>query len=60
MQNLGLGVLEQRNGDESSGDKSDSEDEQTADGGERDVLGRLMGQKREREAVGIEVVDGEI
>ena len=60
MQNLGLGVLEQRNGDESSGGESDNEDEQSADGGERDVLGRLMGQKREREAVGIEVVDGEI
>ena len=55
-QNLGLGVLEEKNGEESS----ESDDEDT-DGvlEENDVLARLMGRKLAREKAGIQVVDGD-
>lgn len=52
---LGLGVLEEQNNDDDSDSRSsgdgDNEDE------EEDVLGRLMGIQRMREAVGIEDAD---
>ena len=53
---LGLGVLEEKNAPEGVRivDKAEGEDEASSQGDERDVLGRLLGKKREKP--GIEVL----
>ncbi|OAL46740.1 hypothetical protein IQ07DRAFT_590274 [Pyrenochaeta sp. DS3sAY3a] len=55
--NLGLGVLEEK--DSNAGDSSDSEGDTEDTGKEKDVLGKLMGQKRNGEPVNIEVLQDE-
>ena len=55
VQDLGLGVLEEKEPDKDSDEDSASEAE---DGGEKDVLGKLLKRGR-REAAKIEVVQNE-
>lgn len=57
LQNLGLGVLEDK--DSNASDSSDSEGDAEDTGKEKDVLGKLMGQKRNGEPINIEVVQDE-
>jgi hypothetical protein len=55
-QNLGLGVLKMKDADaDSSESESDDEDDDNAPK-EKDILGKLMGQERTREAVTIQEV----
>jgi hypothetical protein len=57
-QNLGLGVLKMKDADaESSESESESDDEDGDDAPkEKDILGKLMGQERKKEAVAIQEV----
>jgi hypothetical protein len=59
-QNLGLGVLKMKDGDNSSESSSDSDSEMSdgEDGPkETDVLGKLMGQGKPKDAAGIQEVN---
>lgn len=61
MQNLGLGVLEEKDDDavegahEAPGNESDSGDVEQRDR-EKDILGKLMGREKPTEPAGIQVV----
>lgn len=57
MQDLGLGVLEER--DPNAGSASESDDDDPTHPKEKDVLGKLMGQARTKERGAIEEVSGE-
>ena len=56
-QNLGLGVLKMKDADaDSSESESDGEDDDEDTPKEKDILGKLMGQERKKEAVTIQEV----
>ncbi len=58
--NLGLGVLEEKKGGRedmaAEGEEGEEDEGGESTQGEGDVLGRLMGKRRERERPGIEVL----
>jgi hypothetical protein len=57
IQDLGLGVLEEKDPDADEISESDSDGSDTEDGGkEKDVLGKLMGREKAKNAVSVQEV----